>query len=86
MSCKDYQLRHAAGMYWLLDMRQQGKEYQRPVFLNESGAFLWELLEQGLNRDQIVNRLCQEFDTEPEDVEKDVEDFFQQLEQHGIFV
>ena len=33
-----YQLRYAAGIYWLLDMSQPGYPYRKPLPLNEMGA------------------------------------------------
>ena len=33
-----YQLRQAAGAYWLLDM-EQGEQYKKPFMLNECGAY-----------------------------------------------
>ena len=42
-----YQIRQAAGMYWLLDMEQSGIPYRQPVLLNETGAAFWKLLVQG---------------------------------------
>ena len=35
-----YQLRHAAGRYWLLDMQQEGLVYHKPIELNECAAFI----------------------------------------------
>ena len=36
-----YQLRCAAGKYWLLDMEQDGETYRPPLMLNESGAYIF---------------------------------------------
>ena len=38
-----YQIRKAAGVYWLLDMEQSGIEGRGCVMLNESGALIWNL-------------------------------------------
>lgn len=35
-----YQLRCAAGKYWLLDMEQDGETYRPPLMLNERGLYL----------------------------------------------
>ena len=53
-----YQLRRAAGRYWLLDMEQEGVPYRRPLCMNEMGAAVWELLVRGLDREGIVEELC----------------------------
>ena len=41
--------------------------------LNETAALLWETLGEGLTPEKAVERLCEEFDAEPDAVRKDVE-------------
>lgn len=41
MQKNKYQLRCAAGKYWLLDMEQDGEPYRPPLMLNESGAYIF---------------------------------------------
>jgi len=41
--------------------------------LNETAALLWEALGEGLTPEKAVERLCEEFDAEPDAVRKDVE-------------
>jgi hypothetical protein len=72
----DFQLRYAAGRYWLLDMRQQGLDYQRPICLNESGAYLWSLLRQGLDRDEIAGCLSVKYGIGLEEARQDADEFF----------
>jgi hypothetical protein len=86
MKCEDYQLRCAAGKYWLIDMKQTGPDYHKPLCLNEGGAYLWELLQNGLEKEQIITHLCHEFNLPPEEVRQDVEGFFMQLELHQIIL
>lgn len=79
MEYNDYQLRHAAGRYWLLNVKQRGLDYIRPLCLNECGAYLWKMLCEGLDKITIADRLCDEFGLERGDALKDVEDFLEQL-------
>lgn len=79
MEYSDYQLRYAAGMYWLLNVKQRGFDYIRPLCLNESGAYLWQMLCEGMDKMKIADRLCNEFGLECEEALKDVEDFLEQL-------
>ena len=51
---RHYQLRHAAGRYWLLDMQQEGLDYRKPVVLNECAAFIWKRNDQGEPQEQIA--------------------------------
>ena len=47
-----YQLRYAAGIYWLLDMSQPGYPYRKPLPLNEMGASIWRMMEKGWGQER----------------------------------
>ena len=77
---KRYQLRHAAGLYWLIDMEQPDKSYHGPVPLNEGGARLWRMIDGGASLDEICQRLCAESGISMERARADADDFIQQLQ------
>ena len=79
-----YQLRYAAGQYWLLDTWQEGVPYRRPLIMNEVGADIWRMMEQGCSRTQIVNVLSREYQISGEVVEQDLKQFQAQLAEFGI--
>ena len=76
---KRYQLRHAAGLYWLIDMEQPDSSYNSPIPLNEGGAVLWRMIDGGASLDEICQRLCAESDISMEQARVDATDFIQQL-------
>lgn len=79
-----YQLRYAAGQYWLLDTWQEGVPYRRPLTMNEVGADIWHMMEQGCSREQIVDALSREYQTSRDVVEQDLDQFRAQLAEFGI--
>ena len=79
-----YQLRHAAGMYFLIDREQPGLPYRRPMTLNEVGARIWELLSEGCNQARIAEILGEEYEVDPAEVSGDVELFCRQLKEQNI--
>lgn len=79
-----YQLRYAAGLYWLLDMEQSGVPYRRPLAINEVGADIWKLLEQGEEEEEIAEKLSAEYQVSRMTILEDIAQFRQQLEQAGI--
>lgn len=81
-----YQLRHAAGIYWLLDMSQSGFNYKKPVPMNETGATLWKLLEKGYSKEQLIEYLCNEYGIESNEASKDIEVYYNNLRQYGIII
>lgn len=44
---KRYQLRYAAGTYWLSDTNPEGSVIPRPLELNETATEIWKMLEDG---------------------------------------
>ena len=79
-----YQLRHAAGLYWLIDMEQSGGAYISPVPLNDVGAKLWRMFAGGASRSEICRRLCEEYEVSMEQARRDVDDFMEQLQTRHV--
>ena len=49
------------------------------ITLNETGAFIWELLGEERSLGELVEAVSQEFDVEPDQARKDIEDFLENL-------
>jgi len=81
-----YQLRRAAGMYWILDMGQKGVPYKKPLSINEIGAGIWGMMEQGMGQDEIADALCRQYQVERDMVLEDIEKFRKQLWKFGLFL
>jgi hypothetical protein len=52
--------------------------------LNDVGSIIWESADGKTPLDEIVARLCLEFDVTPEVARQDAESFIQELAGHGI--
>ena len=81
-----YQIRQAAGMYWLLDMEQPGIPYRQPVLLNETGEAFWKLLVQGKPEDEVASVIASEYGVSREEIRQDVEHFLQKLRSQGVTI
>ncbi len=79
-----YQIRKAAGVYWLLDMEQSGIEGRGCVMLNESGALIWDLYARLGSVREVAEKLSSEFGVLVPEAETDVRQFLQQLKKQGI--
>ena len=79
-----YQLRRAAGLYWLIDMEQPGPAYIAPVPLNEEGAKLWEQIALGASLEDICTLFCKEYEIPLAQAQEDVNDFIEQLQAKGV--
>ena len=81
-----YQLRRAAGLYWLIDMEQSGTSYTSPVPLNEGGAKIWRMIESGTPVANICERLSEEYGIPLEQAREDVRDFIEQIQTKHVDV
>lgn len=81
-----YQLRKAAGLYWLLDMKQDGAEMREPVVINESGAYIWEQYHRLGSELSVAEALSREFGLSVQEGLTDVRQFIQQLREQGMIL
>ncbi|MDR0963835.1 MAG: PqqD family protein [Clostridium sp.] len=70
-----YQVRYAAGIYWVLDMTQSGERYQKPVTLNESGAFLFKMWQEDCLAQEMIQALSERYLIDIYQAKEDVDDF-----------
>ena len=80
-----YQLRYAAGQYWLLHMEQEGIPYECPISLNFIGAEIWKKMRDGQDFEQIVSELAAEYEVSEKEIRQDVEGFYDRLSAYGIW-
>lgn len=78
-----FQLRKAAGQYWLIDTKQAGMPYKQPLILNESGALIWCKAAEGTTPEEIAAALAEEYETEADEVLSDVKEVLRQVEAYA---
>ena len=54
------------------------------ISLNETGAFLWDLLSKDVTRDALLTALLDEYETSEATAEKDIDAFLQTLREKDI--
>jgi hypothetical protein len=79
MDYSDCVLRHAAGTYWIVRVKQERGKYVRPVHTNESGAWMFERLSQGMTVEEVASGMAREFGIDVETALLDARDFVRQL-------
>lgn len=50
------------------------------ITVNETGTFIWNKLEEGVDVEEITAALAKECNVQPEDIRHDVDDFIKALE------
>lgn len=77
-----YELRKAAGLYWLLDLRQSGEHYKPPLAMNEMGAEIFKYRQLGDNEEEIIRKIGSEYDADVETIKRDVTSFLKKLKEY----
>lgn len=79
----DYVLRQLAGTWVVLPLGSASVNFNGMLKLNDSGAMLWKVLEQGGGKDALVDALTGEYNVSRQQAEADVEEFLNKLVQCG---
>jgi len=82
----DYQLRYAAGKFFLLYMKQKGIPYEKPLQLNGIAAELWDLFRTGSTEEQAVAVMVQKYGVSSEQIREDMRLFCRQMNELGIYI
>ncbi|MCM1304425.1 MAG: PqqD family protein [Lachnospiraceae bacterium] len=79
-----YQMRKAAGLFWLLDMEQDGPGWKEPAVMNESGAYIWERYQCLKSEEAVAEELYREHGVPVQEALADIRRFLRQLKEQGI--
>lgn len=82
----DHILRTVHGEIVLMPLSQKETDFRGMLVLNDTGEFLCRLLRQNIHRDSLVAALAQEYSTQPEQVEADVDAFLGKLDACHLLV
>ena len=73
--------RKIADEFILVPIRQNVGDLESIYTLNETGARIWELIDGKIKAGEIKEKLIEEFEVAPEEVEKDIVEHLMQLEE-----
>lgn len=76
-------LRRAAGLTVILPVGEASVRFPGMISVNETGAFLWGLLEAQQTADTLAQGLTREYEVELSQARADVEKFLEQLRKAG---
>ena len=72
--------RKIADEFILVPIRQNVGDLESIYTLNETGARIWELIDGKIKVEEIKDKIVEEFEVTPEEVEKDIVEHLMQLE------
>lgn len=81
---KDFMLKKIAGSCVVIPVRQQAVDFSGIIKLTETGAFLWEILEQGADREELIAKLLDQYLVDEATAAADVDRFIERLNEVGV--
>ena len=79
----DFVLRQVASTWAVLPLHKDVLNFDGMLTLNESGAFLWKLLEQGADRETLTDAMTGEYDVSHQQALMDIDEFIAKLQKAG---
>ena len=77
-------LREVAGNYVVVAVGEASKNFNGVINLNESGAFLWKKLADGIEEAELIKELLNEYEVSEEISNNDVKTFIKKLKEADI--
>ncbi|MBQ7348635.1 MAG: PqqD family protein [Clostridia bacterium] len=77
-------LREVAGNFIVVAVGSAVKDFNGVINLNETGAFLWKILEKGATQDELKTALLGEYDVDEKIAAADVAAFVEKLLSKGL--
>ncbi len=80
----DFILRKVAESYVVVPVGSMTLDFNGIINLNETGAFLFGILQNGADKDELLSKMIDEYDVTPQKAESDIDDFIQKLKDADI--
>ena len=81
---KGFIVRQINNDYVVAAVGEQSKNFNGIIRLNQSAKFIWDMLEKGSSKQDIVCALLENYEIDEEKASQDVECFIQKLEEAEI--
>lgn len=80
----DFLLRKISDAYVVVPVGSAIVDFSGLINLNETGAFLFEKLQEGAEKEELISALLKDYDVPEEVAGKDVEAFINKVKDAGI--
>lgn len=80
----DFTLREITGDYIVIPTGENYLDFGAVISLNESGAFLWNQLQESKTAEELTAALAEEYGIDTDTAAADVADFVNLLNEHGL--
>ncbi len=77
-------LKPVADSYIIVPVGNEFVDLNAMITVNETGAFLWELLSDGATKEELTEKMEAEYDAPKSVIEEDVDAFLETLEKNNM--
>lgn len=81
----DFALRKVADSYVVVPVNSLTLDFNGVINLNETGAFLFEQLQKGIEKEDLVEKMLDEYDVTREKASADIDLFINKLKDADVF-
>ncbi|MCI6432904.1 MAG: PqqD family protein [Oliverpabstia sp.] len=81
---KEFVLREIAGDYVIIPIGRTVLSFNGLITVNEIGAFLWNLLQEDVTKEELVAKVLDEYEVDEETAREDIQEFLDTLVSGGI--
>ena len=80
----NFLLRNVADSYVVVPVGKMSLDFNGIITLNETGAFLFELLQKGCEREDLIAKLLDEYEVSAEKASADVDKFLEKVKESDV--
>lgn len=80
----NFVLKKIAGSYVVVPVRTKAVDFSGIIKLSESGAFLWQLLEKGADREELIAKMLDEYAVDEATAAADIDRFVAKLREADL--
>lgn len=81
---EDFILRKVADTYVVVPVNSMTLDFNGIINLNETGAFLFELLQNGATKDELLAKMLEEYDVSQQKASDDIDIFIEKVKEADI--
>lgn len=82
----DFMLREIAGEYVIIPVGSSALKFNGLITVNDTGAFLWKLLQEETTQEALVEAMLQEYEVDSLTASQDVADFLAYLGEKDLLL
>ena len=80
----NFVLKKIAGSYVVVPVRTRAVDFSGIIKLTESGAFLWRILENGTDREELIAKMLEEYAVDEATAAADIDRFVAKLREADL--